>query len=520
MTSKIVNVLGATRLSRGADKSTSIERQSSGITGWADLRKTTTGDDYRVIHISEDSDVSGAVSPFERAGLGPYLTEPLLSTWQVLVVFRLDRLTRSIADFETVWKFLESNGRTLVSVAEQIDFGTTTGRLMARQLVTFAEYEREIIRARIKNAYDTARANGRYPGMQFPFGYMPVRLPGKGWGLEPHPVYGPIVGQIADRLIAGESLSAIARWLDTVGIPTPRNAVREYKGKKTAQQDAKWNQTSLTAILKSPAIIGETSINGESTHKPQALRDETGMAVKRAEPLIDREKWERVKKALSQKATRRGPNVNRGPLLRVAYCADCGSTMILTSAYWNGKTYRYYRCSGELRKRDGCTAKRIVAEQLESQVEDSVLEEYGDEELTEVEEIAGVDYSTQMHELAEAIGALSTKIVLGRVNGQDVSALEEQQRIHEYNLSELASQPISAPQKIERQTGEKFGSVWKRLDWNGRNDLLRRYGITRRVKKEADGYISVVGGPNVDTFEGGDQHAELRAFTYTRSEQL
>jgi site-specific DNA recombinase len=161
MTSKIVNVLGATRLSRDADESTSIERQSGGINGWADLRKTTTGDDYRVIHISEDSDVSGAVSPFERAGLGPYLTEPLLSTWQVLVVFRLDRLTRSIADFETVWKFLESNGKSLVSVAEQIDFGTTTGRLMARQLVIFAEYEREIIKARIKNAYDTARANGK-----------------------------------------------------------------------------------------------------------------------------------------------------------------------------------------------------------------------------------------------------------------------------------------------------------------------------------------------------------------------
>jgi len=227
MTSKIIQVLGAAPLSKDADESTSIERQSGGINGWADLRSNTTGDDYRVVHVSEDSDVSGAVSPFDPAGLGPYLREPLLSTWQVLVVFRLDRLTRSIADFEAIWKFLEANGKTLVSVAEQIDFGTTAGRLMARQLVIFAEYEREMIKARVKNAYDAARAAGKYPGMMFPFGYIPSKLPGKGWGLEPHPVYAPIVSQIAERVIGGESLSAISRWLDAEGIPTPRNSRAE-----------------------------------------------------------------------------------------------------------------------------------------------------------------------------------------------------------------------------------------------------------------------------------------------------
>jgi DNA invertase Pin-like site-specific DNA recombinase len=51
---------------------------------------------------------------------------------------------------------------------------------MARQLVIFAEYEREMIRARIKSAYDAVRANGKYPGLNFPFGYIPVKLPDKG----------------------------------------------------------------------------------------------------------------------------------------------------------------------------------------------------------------------------------------------------------------------------------------------------------------------------------------------------
>jgi site-specific DNA recombinase len=510
MTSKVIPVLGAARLSKDAGESTSIERQSSGINSWADLRSNTTGDHYNVVQVSEDSDVSGAVSPFDRAGLGPYLREPLLSTWTVLVVFRLDRLTRSIADFEAIWKFLEANGKTLVSVSEQIDFGTTSGRSMARQLVIFAEYEREMISARIKNAYDAARANGKYPGLQFPFGYVPVKLPGKGWGLEPHPIYGPILEQAADRLIAGESLSAICRWLDAEGIPTPRNAVREHKGKKALREDARWNQTSLAAILRSPALVGEvTTYDG---HKAKTMRDDSGMAVKWAEPLISREKWEQVKEFLAQNAARQGPMVYRAPLLRVAFCAKCKAPLNTTSASWNGKQYRYYRCPNERLKR-GCDAKRIKAEELESAVETMMLETYGRRQIIDVVEIAGIDYSTQIHELAEAIGDLSTKIALGRAAGEDVSQLEEQRRIHEVNLASLAEEQGRSgrqPMLSERPTGKTFADRWYSLDSNGRNDLLRRLGITLRTAKQLDGYMSVVFGPDVETHTGVAQNEPLR----------
>jgi site-specific DNA recombinase len=512
MTSKVIPVLGAARLSKDADESTSIERQSSGINGWADLRSNTTGDHYNVVHVTADSDVSGVVSPFDRAGLGPYLREPLLSTWTVLVVFRLDRLTRSIADFEDIWKFLEANSKTLVSVSEQIDFGTTAGRSMARQLVIFAEYEREIIRARVKNAYDTARVNGKYPGLQFPFGYVPVKLPGKGWGLEPDPIYGPIVEQAADRLIAGESLSAICRWLDAEGIATPRNAVREFKGKKALQGDARWNQTSLASILRSPAVIGETTVNDGKVHRGKSLRDDSGVAVKRAEPLISREKWEKAKTILDQNAERQGPMVYRAPLLRVAYCAKCKGPLNTTTATWNGKQYRYYRCSNERLKR-GCDAKRIKAEELESRVETYMLETYGAWQLVKVVELAGIDYSTQMHELAEAIGDLSAKIALGRVAGQDISQLEEQRRIHEANLAALAEEQKRSgrlPALDERPTGQTLADRWPSWDWNYRNDLMRLNDIALLTEKQPYGYPSLRGKLDVETFTSNELSGVLR----------
>lgn len=492
MATKTVPVLGAARLSQESDETTSIERQTDGIQGWARLRSTTTGDDYRVTKVTEDSDVSGAVSPFDRPGLGPYLRKPLIDSWSALVVFRLDRLTRSIADFEALWKFLEAHGKTLVSVAEQIDFGTTAGRLMARQLVIFAEYEREMISQRVKNAYEAAQKQGKWPGLQFPFGYIPYKLEGKGWGLMPHPIHAATVSKIAERMIGGESLSAICRWLDAEHVPTPRNAVREYKGKKPPDKAAKWNTTSVAAILRSPAIIGEVTVNTEDRKiKTVALRDESGMAIKRAEPLISRQEWEQVNQILDDNSERKGPAVNHAALLHVAFCEKCEAALNLTSASWNGKMYYYYRCPNERLKR-GCNARRIPADKLETMVETTLLTDIGSLRLTETVEIEGTDYSTQMVELAEAIGNLASRIALARAHGQDVSRLEAQREIHEHNLAALAEEPTRPAETFERETNETWADRWHRLDWNGRNDLMRQKGIRVLAKRDADGITNAM----------------------------
>ena len=109
-----------------------MPRQVAGITSWATYRTQATGKEHHIVKITEDPDASGALSPFERPGLGRYLRKPLLNTWQVLVVPRLDRLTRSLDDFQEIWKLLETEGKALVSIGEQMDFGTEHGILMAR----------------------------------------------------------------------------------------------------------------------------------------------------------------------------------------------------------------------------------------------------------------------------------------------------------------------------------------------------------------------------------------------------
>jgi hypothetical protein len=359
---------------------------------------------------------------------------------------------------------------------------------MARQLVIFAEYEREMIRARVKNAHDAMMQAGKYPGMQFPFGYIPVKLAGKGWGLEPHPIYADFVREIADRVLRGESLRAICRWLDQGHIPTPRNAVREHKNRKPLQ-DSLWDGSSLTDMLKSPAIIGEVTSNGS------ALRDETGMAIKRAEPLIDRVTWERVKSVLADNAARRGPNVNVSPLLGVAYCARCDQRMHQTFTKGDAhhtKSYRYYQCISSI-KRKGCTSRRIPADGLEALLSAKLIASIGQEPYTEDQEIAGIDYSTQMAEVAEAIGALETQIALARAHSYDVTKLQNQQRVHRVNLAKLAQaqeQTSRLPEIRQMDTGETWAQHWERLDWNERNEMLRRKGIKIYAERDKESKIT------------------------------
>src|SRR5579859_5316793 len=133
-----MRILGAARLSHDTDESTSIARQREQI----ELTTRARGD--TLVHITEDTDVSGAVAPDRRPELGPWLTDPsLVGQWDVLMVAKLDRLTRSSQDFARLVEWCQDHGKTLVSISESIDLGTAAGRLAVDIFVRFAQYERE-----------------------------------------------------------------------------------------------------------------------------------------------------------------------------------------------------------------------------------------------------------------------------------------------------------------------------------------------------------------------------------------
>lgn len=485
-----IDMLGAGRLSNDTDETTSPERQVRHIEGYGQFKG------YNLVDIAMDLDTSGAISPFDREQLGPWLRPPLLSRWQVLCVPKLDRLTRSLLDFQNLWHFLTANNKVLVTVMEGIDFSTPHGKMMADMLVMFAEFERETIRARTKDSWDALRANGQYAGMGFPFGYIPVRLAPKGWGLGKHPRYAATVEEIVDRVIAGQSLRQVCRWLQSEGIPTPRNVVREFYNEQRAREGkeakplppSQWTPSSLTKILRSPNLIGLSVADG------QVMRADDGMTITRAVPLIDPDiKWKRLRDAMDG-FNRRGPRANSSPWLQVGFCPFCKSPLYMTqgksgSGSKVARVYRYYACSKHvLEGADACpSSRRMRADWLDPLVEDQLLAKLGDAELIEEVEIPASDTSAAMMRIADAIGALASRIAIAEALGQDedVTRMKGEWRRHQENLAKLAdTKPVPA-HKVPLPTGKTFGQTWATLtDDSERNALLRRWQV--RFEANAD----------------------------------
>ena len=202
------------------------------------------------------ADVKGDVSPFERPELGPYLGDKPPKAWDGIIVSQLDRLGRSLLDYATFLEWCRNHGKKVISVAESIDFGTPTGELFGNQLMAFAQFERQRIGERRRDAADRLREAGRWGGGQVPFGYRPERE-GHGWTLVRDTRLGKIAEIMADRIIAGDTLSAVARWLNGSDIPTPRKA-RKAKGARTAKTYQWWPAT-VRDVLRSRSLLGEVT---------------------------------------------------------------------------------------------------------------------------------------------------------------------------------------------------------------------------------------------------------------------
>ena len=388
-------LLSVVRISDLTDATTSPERQKAKNQQYADLG------DHKIIATAEDLDVSGKISPFERRSLGPWLTDPAkISQWDALIVSKLDRLSRSVRDFCELVEWLTEHGKKLVCLDPSIDLTSPWGEFMAQMIVGLAQFERKITSVRVKESTKHQRAQGQYVGGQIPFGYMPVKLDGKGYGFVPDPEYAPIVVEMAKRLLGGWSQHQIATWLNETGVPTSRNVVRRRQGKP--ELPSEWKSTSISKILGSPNIIGVMTSNGD------VLRGTDGIAVKRAEPLIDRETFELIKERLQQNSFRTGPRSNGAALLRVAFCGACGSVMHISKA----GPYRYYACANA-RKGDGCTEKRIRTELVEDMLEQALLDAVGKYKTRTKKVIPASDNAAELKEVDEAITAWEAKAILG-----------------------------------------------------------------------------------------------------------
>lgn len=219
----------------------SVEKLDSlSIEAQIDLcRKLSSGE----VLVFEDRGFSGKNT--NRPGFQSLMEGVQNGTIQRIFVYRLDRFSRSIADFGRVWEVLEKHSVAFVSVTEQFDTGSPMGRAMLNIIMTFAQLERETTAQRVKDNYHHRFSLGAWPGGPAPYGFTLGKCAGPQGGQASTLIVNEkadIVQEIFTRYREpGLSLRALARELTERGIPGPRRVA--------------WDNVTLSRMLHSPLYV-------------------------------------------------------------------------------------------------------------------------------------------------------------------------------------------------------------------------------------------------------------------------
>jgi DNA invertase Pin-like site-specific DNA recombinase len=450
----MARVLGARRLSHDTDASTSTERQGDSIDAWARSHS------HSVVYMTDDTDVSGAVSPFDRDDLGPWLRGPKLAQWDVLAVAKLDRISRSLIDFANLLTWCQDNGKSLVSVAESLDFSTPTGQFIGKILILFAEWERETMRARRADASRKIAANaGWHGGHSTEWGYSPVQRDGR-WVLESDPEQVPLIREVVDGILAGESAASVA---DRLGL----------------------DATNLIRRLRRPSLYGMVVFKGEIVRGPD------GMPLTRA-PVIDRPTWSRLQAKLDGNSRGRGVPRDAAAWFNVVYCDLCGHPLHLqryssrpNRYYTHKKSLKVYR-SGE---REWCPVS-VQGQAVESQIHGRVLRAWQGRYAVESVEIPGEDHTEELRQVEEAVADWESRAMLPGASADSILRILD--GLNARRQAIIDAGVITEPAIETVTTDISLADLWlSQPDDHARGALLRRMGYRIYVRPDGRGKAKI-----------------------------
>ena len=286
----------------------------------------------------------------DRPALQQMLADAGNGLLDAVVVYRLDRLSRSIVDFGRVHEFLDQHGVALVSVTESINTTSPHGRMMVNVLLSFAQYERELIAERTSDKMQAARRRGRWTGGMPPLGYD---VAPEGGRLTVNKTEAEMVKAIFELYAETPSLVKVADELNRRG--WRRKSWTTKTGKR--REGGKWDRVVLSRMLKDPLYVGE-----------QKLGDETFPGEHKG--IVKKKLFHHVQALLDDNRATNGASArNRhGFLLRgLLRCSACDAAMVPHPTRNHGRLYRYYTCRAAQKRGHGsCPTKCINADRVEA----------------------------------------------------------------------------------------------------------------------------------------------------------
>ena len=296
----------------------------------------------------DDGGVSGGT--IERPALKRLLADMEAGRIDTVVVYKVDRLSRSLIDFVRLVDAFERKAISFVSITQQFNTTTSMGRLTLNMLLSFAQFEREVIGERIRDKFEASRRKGMWMGGWAPLGYDVANRK-----LVINEQEAALVRRIFERFSTLGSATLLVKEFKAAGIQTKSWTTQPGHRREGRPFDK-------GAVYK---ILNNRLYLGEAVHKGTSYPGEH-------QAIIDQPLWGRAHAVFAENGHSRGNRTRAktpAPLKGLLRCTACNSAMTPTHTRRHGRLYRYYACLKSIKNgARSCPVRSISASEIEGVV--------------------------------------------------------------------------------------------------------------------------------------------------------
>ena len=306
--------------------------------------KSQGGEGWRLVRSRyDDGGISGGT--MERPALQQLLSDIKARKVDTIVVYKVDRLTRSLADFAKIVEVLDAHKVSFVSVTQAFNTTTSMGRLTLNMLLSFAQFEREVTSERIRDKIAASKKKGMWMGGNVPLGYD-----ARDRSLIINKAEANTIRTVFRLYLERESVRAVKSETDRLGLTTKIHTSQSGR----AYGGSHLSRGHIYKLLGNPLYAGRIAHKGETYDGQHA-------------PIIDHGTWEAVKVKLAANAIREGANAAEPSLLAGLIYDERGNRFSPSFSVKKGRRYHYYVSQAVLQQRKDAVGQvgRIPAREIE-----------------------------------------------------------------------------------------------------------------------------------------------------------
>ncbi|SDL26049.1 recombinase family protein [Aliiruegeria lutimaris] len=311
----------------------------------------------------DDGGISGGT--LERPGLQRLLADIDTGRIDMIVVYKIDRLTRSLADFAKLVERLEEKDCSFVSVTQAFNTSSSMGRLTLNVLLSFAQFEREVTAERIRDKISASKKKGLWMGGVPPLGYDPHPDPMRR-ELVINEAEADVVRQVFSLYATRRCLNIVTREAEALGLRSKRHLFstgREQGGNSLSRGQ-------IHKILTNPVYLGK-------------IRHKENTFPGKHPAIVDQPLWDRVQDLLQSASVRRrgapaGQSSDNAAPLKGKFRDETGDLLTPTHARKNGKQLRYYISNRLVSGGVDPTGWRLPAPAFEASVASTIADHLAD----------------------------------------------------------------------------------------------------------------------------------------------